>query len=85
MRIIPRTEIPNLKKKRKMKLLFWLVYNLALGYNETANPISLRSRETSAQFIDRLLSKLSFISYTRLAKFYKQTRIYFYKNMFSRI
>ena len=44
-----------------MKLLFWLVYNLALGYNETANPISLRSRETSAQFIDRLLSKLSFI------------------------
>ena len=84
MRIIPRTEIPNLKK-RKMKLLFWLVYNLALGYNETANPISLRSRETSAQFIDRLLSKLSFISYTILAKFYKQTRIYCYKNMFSRI
>ena len=58
MRTIPRTEIPNLRKKRKMKLLFWLVYNLALGYNETVNPISLRSRETSAQFIDRLLSKL---------------------------
>ena len=83
MRIIPRTEIPNLKEKRKMKLLFWLVYNLALGYNETVNPISLRSRETSAQFIDRLLSKLSFISYNRLAKYYRQPIICSYKNILS--
>lgn len=63
MRIISPELKSQTSKNEKMKLLFWLIYNLALGNNETANPISLRSRETSAQFIDRLLSKLSFINY----------------------